>query len=273
MVWLALVVSFRGQAMEQMALTGSRIGARFVDDHARSLLQVITMPSLVALILSVLALALWRGSRRRALWAASTVVLTNLSTQVLKHWVLWRPDYGFSQRWDAANTLPSGHTAVAASAAVALVLVVSPRWRPAAAWAGALLAATTGYSTLVCQWHRPGDVLAALLLAMAWGALAVALGAWDDEEPTAGTGQASAALQDLGTERRGASRTPTVLLLVAGLLAGLVAVPLELWTFRGTAQAVSRADTFVAYAAGASATVAVACVCVALLALLAAPRR
>ncbi|WP_194948822.1 phosphatase PAP2 family protein [Actinomyces trachealis] len=248
--WGTLVLTRTGQLMEQAALTGSLIGARFVSRHARSLLHVITLPSLVALILLVLALALWRGSRRRALWAAGVVVATNVSTQVLKHWVLWRPDYGLSQRWDGANTLPSGHTAVAASAAVALVLVVSARWRPAAAWAGALIAATIGYSTLVCQWHRPADVVAALLLALGWGALAVAGGCWDDDSLTPG------------------SRRPAYLLLLVGVACGLVATPLELWTLQGTAETATRVDTFVAYSAGVAAIVALSCVSMALLTLL-----
>lgn len=257
-LWRVLVVSYRGQVAEQMALTGSRIGGRFVLEHARSLLHLVSMPSLIALVLSILVLALWRGSRRRALWAAGLVVVANVSTQVLKHWILWRPDHGLSQRWDGANTLPSGHTTVAASAAVALVLVCPARWRPAAAWAGAGIAAATGYSTLAAHWHRPADVLSALLLTVGWGALAVALGAWDDEDPHA-QGQAP--------------RTLTVLLALTGLGAGVVALPLELWTWAGTAQDASRADTFVAYAAGASGTVALSCLGMALLTMLSWRRR
>lgn len=167
-MWAVLVVSHTGQLMEQTALTGSRIGARFASGYARTLLHVVSIPAVIAMAVIVFLLALWRGSRRRALWAAGTIAATNASAQLLKHTLLWRPDFGLSQRWDAANTLPSGHTAVAASTAVALVLVVGARWRSLTAWVGALLAAAMGYSTLVCQWHRPGDVMAALLLAVGW---------------------------------------------------------------------------------------------------------
>lgn len=264
-LWAALVLTRTGQLMEQTALSGSLIGARFVSGHARSLLQVITMPGLVALILAVLLLALWRGSRRRALWAAGVVVATNVSTQVIKHWVLWRPEFGLSQRWDGANTLPSGHTAVAASAAVALVLVTSRRWRPLAAWAGALVAAAVGYSTLVCQWHRPADVVVALLLALGWGALAVAGGCWQDEGPANGPG-------GRGRHWGSAGMTaPTLALLLVGLLAGLASVPLELWTLWGAEEAASVPDELMAYAAGAAATVATACAGMAVLVLLSGP--
>ena len=182
-VWALLVGTWTGQLLDSRALDGSVIGAWRVSAHARALLHVVSMPAVVVLVLTVLALALLRGVRRQALWACVTVVGTNVSTQVLKQVVLPRPDWGFSERWDAANTLPSGHTAVAASAAVALVLVAPARWRPAAAWSGAALTALMGLSTLVCQWHRPSDVVAAVLVALAWGLAAVAGGALTGNRP------------------------------------------------------------------------------------------
>ena len=60
----------------------------------------------------------------------------NLTTQILKYRILWRPDFNITERWDNANTLPSGHTTMAASAAVALVLLSGRRWRALSAWAG-----------------------------------------------------------------------------------------------------------------------------------------
>ena len=59
---------------------------------------------------------------------------------------------------------------MAASAAVALILLSGRRWRPLAAWAGGLFTIAMGYSTLVCQWHRPSDVLAGIFVPVAWGA-------------------------------------------------------------------------------------------------------
>ncbi|MBW3067977.1 phosphatase PAP2 family protein [Actinomyces sp. 594] len=303
-VWWLSVANPTGQAMEQAAFAGSLIGARFVSDHARSLLHIVSLPAAIGLVLVVLVGALWRGSRRRALWAAIAVVAINLSTQVLKYLVLWRPDYGLSQRFGGMNTLPSGHTAMAASAAVALILVTRPQWRSGAAGAGALLAAAMGYSTLVCQWHRPGDVIAALLLATAWGSLAVAGGAWADEEETtaepARTQQAStllgpatgqplppqAALPQAPSPRRRmpgralGQRTPgAAILLGLGILAGAAALVLAVLNWQGvmaaggaptpaTIQALGRTGTFIAYAAGAVGTVAVACTGMGALALL-----
>ncbi|PHP53058.1 phosphatase PAP2 family protein [Actinomyces ruminis] len=225
LTWWLLVVHVTGQAMEQAALDGSRIGARFVSDHARNLLHVVSLPAAIGLVLVVLAGALWRGSRRRALWAAGAVIAINVSTQVLKYVILWRPDYGLFRKFGGMNTLPSGHTAVAASAAVALILVTGPRWRGVAAWAGAALAAAMGYSTLVCQWHRPGDVIAALLLAIAWGAVAIAGGAWVDETQPADSESAGRAHATppppAGVEGAKVGEPPSARLSSAAVLGGL----------------------------------------------------
>lgn len=298
--WYLLVATHTGQFMEHSALTGSLIGARFVSDHASNLLHVITMPALVVLLLVILVGALWRGSRRRALWAAATVVATTGSVQVLKRWVFTRPDYGLSWRFDGANTLPSGHTAVAASAAVALVLVAGARWRGAAAWFGAVLTAAVGYSTLAAQWHRPADVLAAVLMAVGWGALAVACGAWSEERVLiredhrlhwihdaadgdhGRSGASVAGDEDAGTRRRGTAPTAapragglTSIGVLGGLgaLAGAIAGFLELWTYLSASTSGSRIDDFLAYAAGSAGTVALSFIGLALLTALSPDRR
>jgi hypothetical protein len=40
----------------------------------------------------------------------------------------------------------------------------SPRWRPMAGFVGGTFAIASGVSTLINQWHRPADVVAAFLL-------------------------------------------------------------------------------------------------------------
>lgn len=183
--WWIMVGTERGQVLDQLALRGSEIGSHRIDETASALLSIVSMPVAVGLVLAILVVGLWGPARRRAWWAAGVVIAINVSTQVLKYWILWRPDFGMSARVDGANTLPSGHTAMAASAAVALILVCGPAVRRPAAWIGAILTAAMGYSTLVNQWHRPSDVIAAITLAVGWAALGVAFGAWHwpDAEP------------------------------------------------------------------------------------------
>ena len=151
--WYLMVATRAGQLVEQAAITGSFIGARFVTSQARWLLSAVSMPAAVALVMVILVIGLWGSARRRAWWAAAVVVAVNVSTQVLKHWVLTRPDYGVSLRYDGANTLPSGHTAMAASAAVALVLVVGPAWQ----WAGRPSLWPVGPGTHLLTLIRPGS--------------------------------------------------------------------------------------------------------------------
>jgi hypothetical protein len=86
----------------------------------------------------------------------------NVATQILKDLLPIRPYRGVETL--ELNSLPSGHTTMAASAAAAVFLMVSPRWRPLAGYLGGTFAVATGVSTLINQWHRPADVVAAFLV-------------------------------------------------------------------------------------------------------------
>jgi membrane-associated phospholipid phosphatase len=104
-------------------------------------------------------------TRRR--WAAAGIAVTaaaaaNIATQILKDLVPVRPFRGIETL--DLNSLPSGHTTLAASAAAVVFLIVSPRWRPLAGFLGGSFAVATGVSTLINQWHRPADVVAAFLV-------------------------------------------------------------------------------------------------------------
>lgn len=278
-LWWLCVGTYTGQRLEAAALEGSEIGSHYVSDQARALLSTVSMPAAVLLVAVILLVGWLRGSHRRALWAVVAVVGANLSTQVIKQWVLWRPDYDITARWDNANTLPSGHTTMAASAAVALVLLAGTRWRTAAAWAGAVATAAMGYSTLVCQWHRPSDVLSAVLVAVAWGAVAVAAGAWQggDRDPGGHGGQHDG---DDGDGQRGGDhidgdgdrgadgeaapawgpqRLWNTLLTAAGAVGCVGAGLLGAWVWSRSAVPLTRWDLFAAYTTGSVATVAVSC--------------
>ncbi|WP_344298991.1 phosphatase PAP2 family protein [Sinomonas flava] len=154
--------------------------------------------------------------RRR--WAASAVALAaalcaNLATQLLKNEVLTRPYRGIETYME--NSLPSGHTTLAASAAAAVFLVASPRWRPLVAFAGGTYAVATGVSTLVNQWHRPADVVSAFLVV----AVFMAPAAW----LVLRTGMRWNAWDGFG-RHVGSSRLWLALPTAAGLAAAAVAV-------------------------------------------------
>lgn len=103
-----------------------------------------------------------------------------LTTEVLKHWVLERPD--LLARTIYRNSFPSGHVTVAFSVGVAATLVVPPRLRRPAAALTVLYGAAIGIAVVAAGWHRPSDVVGAYLIVIAWAAAAVALAARLDDD-------------------------------------------------------------------------------------------
>ncbi len=162
-------------------------------------------------------------------------------------------------------------TCLAIGVTVALILLSGRRWRPLAAWAGGLFTIAMGYSTLVCQWHRPSDVLAGIFVPVAWGALAVAGGAW--RAPWSlreGTGEESSGevpgLTTVGTipvtaagPRLWNQFIGNVLLASVGIVCTLGALGLGTWVWRGLEGPDSRWQLFGAYASGSVAVVGVTC--------------
>ncbi|WP_427006416.1 phosphatase PAP2 family protein [Pseudarthrobacter sp. H2] len=146
--------------VEAVALSGTagRAATRFLD----------WLPALSVVIATVVVLFVTVIRRR---WAAAGIAVAacvgaNVATQVLKDLVPVRPYRGVETL--ELNSLPSGHTTMAASAAAAVFLMVSSRWRPLAGFLGGSFAVATGVSTLINQWHRPADVVAAFLVVAAF---------------------------------------------------------------------------------------------------------
>ena len=161
--------SFRGQSWDQRAMSSVYAGP----DAERTLLGYLGYVSIGAAAIALLVclvLALIQGQARLAVAAAVIIAGANVTTQVLKRIVLDRPDVGFT----TLNSLPSGHTTVVTSVVLATLLVAPMALRPLLAGAGSFVATLTGASTVVAGWHRPGDIIAALAVCLAWSS-AVAL--------------------------------------------------------------------------------------------------
>lgn len=172
--WRVFVGTYEGQLLDQAAFEGAAFGRNELWRVAEPVLDVISVPFIAGVLAIAVVVAL---VRRRWLLAAQVALLiagANASGQLLKYGLLDRPDLEVGDR--LANTLPSGHTIAATSCAVALVLVVPRKARAVVAVVGGLYAAGTGVSTLIGAWHRPGDVVAAVLLVLAWTCLVRALG-------------------------------------------------------------------------------------------------
>lgn len=172
LLWRFAVRTEHGQLLDTIALTGNSIGRDRIDGLVGTVLNAMSAVSLLAATAVVGFIALIRGRIALAIVATLLVAGANLTTQVLKY-VIHRPDLGVDpERAAAGNSLPSGHTTIAASVAIALVLVLPRRIQ---AW-GAVLAvayvALAGVATLSAGWHRPSDAIASLLIVGAWAAIA-----------------------------------------------------------------------------------------------------
>jgi membrane-associated phospholipid phosphatase len=171
-VWRFFVQTEHGQQLDWVALAGNSIGQERIDDLVDRVLNAMSIASLAVATAVIGFIALIRGRRGLALMTILLVIGANATTQVLKAGID-RPDLGIDEERSAAgNSLPSGHTTIAASVAVALVLVLPPRVRAAAAVAAAIYTALAGVATMSAGWHRPSDAIAALLIVGAWTALA-----------------------------------------------------------------------------------------------------
>lgn len=249
-VWRVFVTTRTGQLVDQAAFDGGSYGRTQLWRVAEPVLDVVSVPFVAVVVLAAMTLAVLR---RRALLAVRVALLVggaNLTTQLLKHNVLDRPDLDVGDR--LGNALPSGHATVAASVSAALLLVVPRHLRPAAAVVAVLYTVATGVSTLVGAWHRPSDVVAAVLVVTAWGGVAVALG-----RPAT-----------TAVDRPGGTRVVVGLLAVAAALTGVpsgLALRHTYRLVRDGGEVTARADLLTAYAGGALAVVAVTCAAVGVL--------
>ncbi|PWR05102.1 PA-phosphatase [Micromonospora acroterricola] len=249
-VWRVAVHTEIGQWVDTAALTGNRIGQDRIDGPVDKLLNAMSVVSLLAATAMIGFIALIRGRIALAITATLLIAGANVSTQLLKYG-LNRPDYGLDpERAAVGNSLPSGHTTVAASVAIALVLVLPAKVRAVGAFLAAAYAAAAGVATLSAGWHRPSDAVAAYLVVGVWAALAGLVLLVTQRE------QAQVAPGD-------AHRLAALLLGAAGVLALVVSMLALSWLvdLRGTGpDELSRRPLFVAYAgsaAGIAGTMAV----------------
>ncbi|KAA1395726.1 phosphatase PAP2 family protein [Aeromicrobium ginsengisoli] len=175
----ALAATVTLVVMVRVALQSSR-GQQWDDEAMRTVvagrdtkltllsgLGYVSIGAIVAVAVVCAGVALLRGKGRLAVGAAVIIGGADITTQVLKHSFLDRPDFGLG----VLNSLPSGHTTVVASGVGAALLVAPGGVRPLVAAAGGFATTLTGASTIVAGWHRPADVVAALAVSLIWTGL------------------------------------------------------------------------------------------------------
>jgi membrane-associated phospholipid phosphatase len=171
-LWRLFIRSRTGQLLDYLALSGNWIGRRHITGIIDLVLNTMSVVSLAAAIIVVCFIGLAQRRVAVALVAALLIVGSNGMTQLIKYGI-YRPQYGIDEAREAAgNSFPSGHTAIAASVAVALVFVLPPRMRGLGAVLGAGYMALAGVATLSAGWHRPSDAVGATVVVGGWAAIA-----------------------------------------------------------------------------------------------------
>lgn len=157
--YLFFVHGYVGQLIDEQARSTAGFGG--AAESASALLDAVPLLSAGIVVVATVV-----GLVRRAGWstlvALIVVAAANLTSQLLKHEVLTRPDNGATGLWH--NSFPSGHTTVFVSAVFALFLVCGPRVRPLIATAGAIATTIVGALLVVSGWHRPSDVVGGVLV-------------------------------------------------------------------------------------------------------------
>lgn len=162
----AFVRTTTGQFADESAWREAGVAAPESQGPFLRFLDTLPAISVVLAAAAILFVAFRRGRYGAAAVAVAVILASNLTTQLLKNVIFDRPDRGVATL--AFNSLPSGHTTLAASAAAAVFIIAPPRWRPVTAAAGGAYSVLAGAATFINLWHRPADVVAALLVVGAW---------------------------------------------------------------------------------------------------------
>ena len=145
------------QALAERADVGGLLG------RVLALTDRLEPPHLVVGIVVVGTLGLLRGRPGRALAGTAVAAVALGLTEVLKLWLLERPD--LSERYgEMANSLPSGHTSAVLGLALGACVAAPRLLRVPLALAGAAAATAMGAFVVVEGWHRVSDVLASALV-------------------------------------------------------------------------------------------------------------
>lgn len=166
----------RGQRLDQLILSAARTDSSIVSEIVFPAISTVTVPVIIGILLAAGILCIAR--RRPGLLLQITVLTVgaNLTTQVVKHLLVGREALAEGIEI-TPNSFPSGHTTLAAAAAVAIVLAVPDRLRSVAALAATAWTVAAGIGTIAEGWHRPSDVAGAILVVGAWTFLMLLLDA------------------------------------------------------------------------------------------------
>lgn len=155
-----------GQQVDEQAYT--EYAHQFKSYRGPTLTALDSLPTIVGVIavLGLVAVLIWKHRFLPSLLGVLVGAAAVTSTYLLKHYLIVKPDLGVQEA--LSNSAPSGHTTFAAAAGAALFLAAPRFLRPTVALCAALATCLTGASTIINGWHRPADVVTAVLVTAIW---------------------------------------------------------------------------------------------------------
>ena len=155
-----------GQQVDEQAYT--EYAHQFKSYRGPTLTALDSLPTIVGVIavLGLIAVLIWKHRFLPSLIGVLVDAAAVTSTYLLKHYLIVKPDLGVQEA--LSNSAPSGHTTFAAAAGAALFLAAPRFLRPTVALCAALATCLTGASTIINGWHRPADVVTAILVTAIW---------------------------------------------------------------------------------------------------------
>lgn len=180
LLYVSCVATEPGQHLDEAARQwlSVNIGAQGWAEPALGWVSAGSLVGLSAVVAVTTALA--RGRAVAAIGVCATLLIV-LTSEILKL-VLERPEF---QGYALANSFPSGHVAVVAGLATALLIGVPARYRRLVVLVSVgPVVFLTGLATVVLQWHRPSDVLGSVLVSVVIGTVAMMLADHPDRRRT-----------------------------------------------------------------------------------------
>lgn len=171
-VYLVAVRTGLGQRFENKVWLGAGQTAMQRPGQAVGALDLIGNGTGAAAVVAVFAIAALRRQYALGVAGAALILVTVGSAEFLKD-ELVRPNLVPGWPYDAGNSYPSGHTAVAMAVMFALILVTPARIRGLVAFCSAAVATEIGALTIIARWHRPSDTLGADLMVLCYASLTV----------------------------------------------------------------------------------------------------
>ena len=160
------IYTMTGQQVDEQAYT--EYANQFKSYRGPTLTALDSLPTVVGVIavLGLVAVLIWKHRFLPSLIGVLVGAAAVTSTYLLKHYLIVKPDLGVQEA--LSNSAPSGHTTFAAAAGAALFLAAPRFLRPTVALCAALATCLTGASTIINGWHRPADVVTAILVTAIW---------------------------------------------------------------------------------------------------------